>query len=180
MQGTKRWSRVLGFGVVLAAACAAQNGTPLAVRTGEWESTITTTRSGAPPIPPEVLARMTPEQRARMEERMKARAAQGPQTHVTKTCLTKEDLAKGFTGDESQKTCKRTILSSSSRSQDFKVECDFEGMVSTGTGRVEATDSTHMNAKVKINTTVGGRTSTTDMAISAKWLGAVCTDSKKE
>ncbi len=63
---------------------------PLNVKLGLWEVTSTTNVSGMPPIPDDVLARMTPEQRARMEAAMKARSGEGPKTTVRKECITKE------------------------------------------------------------------------------------------
>ena len=172
---------VLGACAVVAAAVwAAQGGTPLDIKPGQWETTVTTSRSGAPPLPPEVLARIPAEQRAQMEERMKARAAAGPQTHVTKTCITKEDLAKSFGAFNSNPNCKNTLLSSTPKSADFKVECNIQGMVTTGTGHVEAPDSEHTTGKTKMTMAAGGQTSTSEITFSSKWLGAVCTDTKGE
>jgi len=62
---------------------------PLNIKTGLWQLTMTTTVSGRPPIPPEALARMTPEQRAKFEAAMKARASHGPRTRTYKNCVTK-------------------------------------------------------------------------------------------
>jgi hypothetical protein len=55
----------LGFAFLFCgAAWAADNVQPLDVKLGLWESTTTMEHSGAPPIPAEVLARLSPEQRA--------------------------------------------------------------------------------------------------------------------
>ncbi|HTE88846.1 MAG TPA: hypothetical protein VK639_07845 [Terriglobales bacterium] len=51
---------------------AADKLQPLNVKTGLWETTTTRITSGEIPIPAEMLARLTPEQRAKMEARMKA------------------------------------------------------------------------------------------------------------
>jgi hypothetical protein len=165
--------------VLIAAVWAAQGGTPLDIKPGQWETTVTISRSGAPPLPPEVLARIPAEQRAQMEQRMKASAAQGPQTHVTKSCLTKEDLAKSFGAFNSNPNCKQTIVSSSARSADFKLECINQGMVTTGTGHVDAIDSEHTSGKSKMTMAAGGQTSTSEVTFSSKWLGATCADNKK-
>ena len=55
--------------------------------------TVTHSMSGMPAIPnipPDVLAKMPPEQRARVEAAMKG----GPSTDVRKECITKEKLEK--------------------------------------------------------------------------------------
>ena len=56
--------------------------TPPNIKTGLWEMSETHTMTGMPPmsIPPEALARMTPEQRAQMEEHMKNSMGGGPKT----------------------------------------------------------------------------------------------------
>jgi hypothetical protein len=170
---------LLGAAVaVCAAAWAFDNATPLNIKPGYWETTVTMSRSGAPPIPPEVLARMPAEQRARIEERMKASAAQGPQTHVTKHCVTKEDLAKSFGAFDDNPNCKRTILASSARSLDFKLECTNQGMVTSGTGHVEAIDSEHTSGKVKMSVAAGAQTMTVENTFSSKLLGEACPEKK--
>ncbi len=174
MYFTLRMSAVLGAcAVVFGAACAAQNVTPLNVKPGYWETTRTTARSGQLPIPPDLLAKMTPEQRARIEERMKASEAQGPQTRVTKSCLTKENLTKAF-GALDEPSCKRTVVTSSPSQQEFKIECANGQMTSSGTIHVEAPDSEHATGKTKMNVTRGGQTMTMETTFSSKWLGSEC------
>jgi hypothetical protein len=89
----------LTFALSLAAmvpALAADN-TPFKVKPGLWETNAEIERSGVPPIPPEVLARLTPEQRAKLDQQ-----PTGPHHSVSKRCLTQTDVDKGFepmTGD---------------------------------------------------------------------------------
>src|SRR5690348_14518665 len=65
---------------------------PMNVKPGLWETTTTITVAGEMPIPAEVLNRLTPEQRARMEARMKANSSGHTNTNTHKSCVTKEDL----------------------------------------------------------------------------------------
>jgi hypothetical protein len=66
-------SRKLLFGMfALALLCLYSKGlradgdvTPLDVKTGLWESTTVMNMGGLPPIPQEMLDKMTPEQKAR-------------------------------------------------------------------------------------------------------------------
>src|SRR5579862_2888392 len=96
----------LALSATLVAAAWAADTTPLNVKTGEWEVTTSTESSGQLPIPEEMLNKLTPEQRARMEAAMKARGAGGPRTSVRKNCVKKEDLDKAFGNDEEHKSCK--------------------------------------------------------------------------
>src|SRR5580704_11513105 len=89
----------LGYLVgVLAACCtlgfAAETFHPLDVKTGEWEASVNVAMNGAPPIPAEALARMTPEQRARLEEQTKSLSGR---TIVHKSCVKKEKLDQPLT-----------------------------------------------------------------------------------
>ena len=93
------------------AAWSADKIQPLDVKLGLWETTSTTQMTGMPPIPPEVLDRMTPEQRAQMEATMGASGGQ-PKAHITKSCMTKERLEKGGSFGEDRPNCKRTVTGS--------------------------------------------------------------------
>ena len=175
MQSTMRILVLLSAGLAIcAAAWAADNVTPLNVKPGQWETTVTIARSGQLPIPPEVLEKMTPEQRAAFEERMKASVAQAPQTRVAKRCFTKEDLANAYGANEDNKTCKRMIVSSSPSGQEFKIECTNGQMTSTGAGHVDVIDSEHIGGKTKLSMTRGGQTMTVETTFTSKWLGADC------
>src|SRR5579864_4184976 len=120
---------------------------PLNVRLGQWETTSTVQSSGAPPIPQEVLDKMSPQQRAMLEERMKAN--QSPRTTVTKSCLKKDDLDKALTFGADDKACTRTILSSSSSKQEVHIECNRGDGKQTGTIRIEANGSDSVRGSVQ-------------------------------
>jgi hypothetical protein len=66
------------------------------IKPGLWEVSNTPQVSGEMPIPEEQLAKLTPEQRARMEAAMKAAMASGGKPHVYKECMTPEKIAGGF------------------------------------------------------------------------------------
>ena len=159
-----------------AAAWAAQP-TPLNVKTGEWESTMTNETTGQMPIPQELLDKMTPEQRAKMEAAMKARGMQGPRTIVNKHCVKKEDLDKPFANEN--KGCKQTIVTSSSSKQEVHMECEVGGGKQVGTLKLEASDSSTVKGSMQMTASNGGRTMNVNSTFSAKWLGPACTESDK-
>ena len=72
---------------------AAQKIEPLNVKLGLWEMNTTTKSGGEMPISPELLNKLTPEQRAKLEESMKAHSGAHETTNTYKTCLTKEKMS---------------------------------------------------------------------------------------
>src|ERR1035437_7665315 len=100
---------------------AADKITPLNPKEGLWEMTSTHTMTGMPPIPADTLAKMPPEQRARMEAAMKQSGAGVPKTDVRKHCVTKEKLEKQSAFDDNRKDCTRTIVIST-RSEEHTSE----------------------------------------------------------
>src|SRR5882762_10203068 len=66
------------------------------IKPGLWEVSIDPHVSGEMPIPEDQLAKMTPEQRARLEAAMKGHMAKGARPRVYKECMTPEKIARGF------------------------------------------------------------------------------------
>lgn len=89
------------------------------VKPGAWEMTVTTVASGMK-LSSELSAKMTPAQRAQMEQMIKSREGK-PHTMTTQSCITKEDLSQDRIikemEDEDEDTavqCKVKVLSKSS------------------------------------------------------------------
>ena len=157
----------------------AADTTPLNVKTGEWEVTTSTESSGQLPIPQEMLDKLTPEQRARMEAAMKARGGLSPQSKVRKSCLKKEDLDKPFGNDEDRKSCKQTIVNASSTKQEIHLDCEIGGGKQSGTLKFEAVDSSTVKGVMQMTASNGSRTMNVNSNFSAKWLGPVCSETDK-
>ena len=171
----------LSFALTAALFCAtawAADPTPLNVKTGQGEATITSETAGQLPIPQEMLDKMSPEQRAKMEAMMKARGAQGGRTNTYKSCLKKEDLNKPLVSDEQRKSCKQTFVTSTSTSQEIHMECEIGGGKQSGTLKLEALDSGTVKGSMQMVASNGGRSMTVNSSFSSKWLGPVCTESK--
>jgi hypothetical protein len=168
------------FAAALFCATAwATDRTPLNVKTGEWETTMSGESAGQLPIPQEMLDKMTPEQRARMEGAMKARSGQGPRTTVRKNCMRKETLDKPFGNDEERKSCKQTIVTSSATKQEIHLECETRGGKQIGTFKLEALDSGNMKGSMHMTASNGARTMNMNYNFSTKWLGPKCSESNK-
>jgi Protein of unknown function (DUF3617) len=170
----------LGLAVLFCSAAWCADYHPLNVKTGEWQSTLSGQATGQLPIPDEVLNKLTPEQRAKMEAAMRAHGgALGPTNTVTKSCLTKQDLDKPFDmGEEAMKSCARTIVSSSGSRQEIHMDCNREGIKGSGVVKIEATDSENVKGTVQMTMTSGERTMHSNYNFAAKWLGSKCTEDK--
>ena len=153
------------------------NVKPLNVKVGLWQTTSTIAIIGhLPGAPPETLARMTPEQRARYEAAMQ-KASQG-QTSTRKHSVTQKDLDKDPFGEE-RKSCTRTVLTSTGSKMEFREVCDEgEGQKSDATVQFEALDSEHVKRTVHANNTKGGQTMNFSANIAGQWLGAACPSTK--
>ena len=144
---------------------------PLDIKPGQWETTMTTDMNGPPPVPPEVLARLTPEQRAKLEQRTSSLSGR---TITHKGCLTKEKLDKPTLFGNEQKSCTYSIKTSTGSTQEIGVECANERMKSTGTVRIQALDSENVKATVHMTMTFGDKTSEINSSWTSKWVGETC------
>src|SRR5579859_3291341 len=83
------------------------------VKPGAWQMSMSTLLVGNP-LPPEALASMPPEKRAKVEEAMKARAGK-PVTISHKACVSQEDLDQDriIRSDRNDSQCTRKVLSKS-------------------------------------------------------------------
>ena len=156
---------------------AADNVTPLNVKEGLWEMTVTHSMSGMPAmpdIPPDVLAKMPPEQRARMEAMMKG----GPSTDVRKECITKEKLAKNSAFSNNRGECTRTVVNSTGSKLEVKIHCEEKQASTDGTLVLETVGSDHVKGTMQSATNANGHTMNMNFTFSSKYLGPACGDVK--
>jgi hypothetical protein len=159
---------------LISLPCAAAGGEALDVKLGLWETTSTVEMTGLPPIPPQALANMPPEQRAQMEAMMKSVGAQGPRTVTDKSCVTKESLQDAFKVEEKgDASCKRTIVNQTRTQQDVHIECPGEGQRS-GDFHLTAVNNENITGNMQMAGSGGGNTMNMNMQMSGKWLGADC------
>lgn len=173
---TKRHS--IGLMMLLGSTLWTADLRALDVKTGQWETTTTGQMTGMPAIPPEALAHMTPEQRAKIESAMGAR---GAKPIVSTYCLTKEKLEQAWnTGQSMAKNCTTTMTSSSAGKQEVHMECNQNGTKMTGTVKVEAVDSEHTRGSIQMMAASAdtGHAMNMNYSFTSKWLGAACTEAK--
>jgi len=163
------WSLTFLWASILLAAGKYQ---PLNVKTGTWQTTFTTTTSGAPPIPQDMLDKMTPEQRARFDAMMKKMASGKPTTRTSKSCLTREKLEKDPFND--RKSCKETVINSTGSKMEIQEICTEEQSTITANVRIEASDSENVKGWMQSTVTGEGRTMNVNATFTSKWIGAAC------
>ena len=103
------------------------------IRPGLWENTVTVKSDNAQVNAAmeqmkQRMASMTPEQRAQMEKAMAAHGGSGfnpGAPNVVRTCVTKEQIARGFHPEE-RGHCSRTNVSTSGKVTNFDFACQSE------------------------------------------------------
>jgi Protein of unknown function (DUF3617) len=158
---------------------AADSVVPLNVKEGLWEVTVIHSMTGMPTasmanIPPDALAKMTPQQRAQVESMMGGK----PTTDVRKECVTKEKLAKNAAFSNTRGECTRTVVSSTGRRVEAKFHCEDKQSVSDGNFVMEALGSDNVKGTMHMAVTGSGHNMTMDMTITSKYLGQDCGDVK--
>jgi len=163
----------LCFGVAGALPALAADNTPLNVKPGLWETTLDSERSGTPPIPPEALAKMSPEQRAKLEAAIQQ--SLGPQHRVAKRCVTQADIDKGFEGMErmGHGNCTQNVTSSTSSLRAGSFSCTG-AQTTSGTYRVEARRPDSVVANWDVTVGNGDKAMKMKSVMQGKWLGADC------
>lgn len=153
-------------GMPSAARADALNAKP-----GAWEMTFTTQSSGML-VPPDVLAAMPPEQRAKVEQSMQARAGK-PRTHSVKTCLTKEDLDQHRIikeSDDDEPGCHTTVLSKSAGKLVLERTCP-PPHASTSRISVEAQNPESLVGSMDTDRPRAGKV---HLDMKGRWIGTSC------
>ena len=149
---------------------------PFNMKTGLWQDTMTTTSSGTVDIPPELAAKMTPEQLAKFQAAMTNGGM--PRSITYKKCVTKDDLSKDPFSDPKQKCTWAKLTSDGS-----KGEANGTCIIRDETNRTGKTDlnikwelpgTDTLKGTGTIAITANGHTMTSNGTLIGKWLGATC------
>jgi hypothetical protein len=158
------------------AVWAANKVQPLNVRVGLWEVTTTVASNGQMPIPADLLAKLTAEQRARMDERMKANSSGKTRTTTHKNCLTQEKLDRGETFSEERKTCTETLVTSTSSTVEVRIVCESQGVKSNGTLHIDALNPENVKGSMHMLTSGDDHSMNTSSTFTGKWIASSCGD----
>ncbi|HTS06031.1 MAG TPA: DUF3617 domain-containing protein [Candidatus Eisenbacteria bacterium] len=145
---------------------------PLNVKPGLWETTVTHKVAGEMPIPPGMLDKLSAEQRARLEQRMKSNPAGS--TSTSKSCVTKQDLEKSPDFGEGKGECTYTIQTSTSTEAKGKYSCVTEGMNATGALDIVVVDQGNVKGTSHGTVSGSGHDLQFDSSFTSKWVSANC------
>lgn len=147
------------------------------VKPGTWEMTVTTTASGMK-LSPEMAAKLTPQQRAQMEQMMKAREGK-PHTTTMHSCLTKQDISQDRIikemedeDDDAEVHCKVNVVSKSSSKLVIDTKCPGSSPSTTHL-IIEAKTPDSIDATGEREQQGSGKSR---MTIKGRWVGASCLD----
>ena len=163
---------VLAVGTPLQTFAAAFNAKP-----GAWQMSMSTLIAGNP-IPPEALANMPPEKRAKMEEGMKVWAGK-PITITHKTCLTQEQLDQDriIQSVKDDRQCTRTVVSKSATKLVLEQTCPAP-RASTAQMTIAAPTPETLTASVDmVRADAKGKV---HLDISGRWLTESCAGIKND
>jgi len=148
---------------------------PMDVKLGLWETTLTNQMDISSLIPADALAKLTPEQRAKMEGAM----GRGGARTTTKHCITKETINEALSnagrGNTKDLNCTRTFTTSTSAKQVVHMECTSGNMKTSSDVQVEVIDRENTKGSM-VMTSAGGRGGNMKMEWTSKFLGAECGD----
>lgn len=166
-----------GLGLALAAGAVAPvraDNPTLNISPGLWEITMQTQGLNQLPIPEDALAKMTPDQRAKVEAAMQAAMAHAARPHRIKECITAERIRRGLSlGPAQRQSCTQTVLSSSPTLMAVREVCTGAHPMTT-TIHVEAPDPHTMHASNDMTVTHGTQTMNVKGKMDATWLAADC------
>ncbi|WP_116807780.1 DUF3617 domain-containing protein [Steroidobacter cummioxidans] len=157
-----------------ALSVAAAAPERLNVKLGLWEMTSTMRFSGVPPLPKEVLDKMTPQQRAKMIADLKAAAAEEPEPETSSECVTQADLDNPFKSSNSE-DCTSTIVRTTRTTQEIRMVCTGKTKGS-GTFKVNTPTPETMNGTLDLKAGDGPDAFVIKGTIKGRWLGADCGD----
>jgi hypothetical protein len=146
----------------------------LNVKLGLWEMTTLMRFSGAPPLPKDVLERMTAEQRAQMLEDLKSAAEEEPEPDVSSECITQKDLDRPFKSSNSE-DCTQTIVRTTRTTQEIRMVCTGK-IKASGLFRISTPTPETMTGELDLKAGEGPEAFTIKGTIKGRWLGADCGD----
>ncbi len=161
--------------LIVAIACcplAVPAAERLNVKTGLWEITASTQMGGMPPLPKEMLDKLTPEQRAQIESSIKSSQGGAPHTETSRECITERDLDKPFDAGNRDE-CTHEVVRSTRTSQEFKLTCkgEYKG---SGTFKINAPTPETMTGVLDIAVGNGSDKMTVKADMKGRWLGPDC------
>jgi len=162
----------LALPLILLAMNISARAEPLNVKPGLWETTTTSVKQGA--RRPTNLDKLTPEQRAKVEQKLDNQVK--TETNTVISCLKDAQIRSGeaFIGKSHQATCSHTFLTRTPDDLIANLQCSgANGM----TGRIEihAADPEHMSGKIQMTYGAEDKLQLLNRSeVNARWIKSEC------
>ncbi len=138
------------------------------IKAGAWDVTMSTSFAGMP-VPQEALAKMPPDQRAKIEAMIQARAGK-VQTHTYRTCVTAEDLDRNALMKSESPGCKRNVITKTASVLELEETCGAPEPSQTH-ATFQASSPAAYTANVVRTMGKGGEV---HIDMKGKWIAAAC------
>jgi hypothetical protein len=176
MNRTPHRSRLAGaaaFAASFSIAVLAQ-APAIDLKLGLWETTTVASvdMGGTPPMD---TSKMTPQQKAKMEEAMKIAGSQ--HTDTQRRCITKDDIGKSFF-PSAQEGCTDAITANTRSVLDITRTCRGT-RAETSQVHMEALSRESIKGTVASTTTQGDRNQKMHILFTSKWVAADCGTAKR-
>jgi hypothetical protein len=161
----------MGALLLLPLLATAGDFTPLALKPGLWEMTMTSKVQ----LSETMLANIPPDRRAQMEAMMSGGGGMAPT--VVKSCLTKDSLSRALNlSADAKKTCQYDVVSSSATRQELNIVCTGgKGGKTTGKMTFDVVGPESGRAVMQMTQDSGTKMNIT---INSRYLGPDCGDVK--
>lgn len=172
----------LVLGLIVLFPVVAKAGDMFNAKEGLWEMTVTTGGTGMQGMNADQLAKMTPDQRAMVEQMMKQKGiSMSGNTITVKNCVTKDKIAKGEAFSDTRKDsgdCTRTVVKQTASHIEAKFHCTSKkGNTTDGTANFDIVGD-GVKGVTHVTNTSGGNARTFDTNFTSKYLGPDCGDIK--
>jgi len=168
---------LLALGAI--SACASAQYQPLNVKTGQWQTTVLINSGGSLAMPSGQMAKLTPEQQARVEAAMKQASKPKTTTHTNQDCLTQDELNKGTPFKSDDKQCTQKVLNSTSSRLNVEQDCAEDSMATKTIMSLEAISPELVKGTGTVTATSEGHTFTSNITFTSQWLAASCNTKNK-
>jgi hypothetical protein len=153
---------------------------PLNVKTGQWQTTVVANSGGSLAMPADYMAKLTPEQRTKVEAAMKEMSKPRTITRTNQDCLTQEELNRGTPFKPDDKQCTQKVLASSSSQLKVEQDCAEDSITTRTVMSLQAANSESVNGTGTVTVSSEGHTYTSKINFSSKWLASSCTSKNKD
>lgn len=162
--------RLLIVGLSLCPLIAA-SAERLNVKTGLWEVKTDSEISGMPPLPKEMLDKLTPEQLAQIKQSM---AQASGNDEVSRECITERDLEEPFRRNY-QEDCTQEVVRTGRNTQELRLNCTGE-VKGKGTFVINTPNPETMTGALDLTIGDGNNAMKMQATMEGKWLSSDCGD----